>query len=223
MPDSPSPPAPARARLSAEDRRRQLVGIGLRMLTERPIHDLSIDEIAAEAGISRGLLFHYFATKRDFYVAVVRAAARRILRAARPDAEASRAVQLTQSLDGYLGFLERRREPYLALLRGSAGGADYVSEIYEEIRGDFVARAAASLGALETTPRTELALRGWFSFVEDTALAWAKEPTVPRAELVLILARALPALVTTAEPGLAADLSPELLAHLGLDGSRGAP
>ncbi|MCZ7414048.1 MULTISPECIES: TetR/AcrR family transcriptional regulator [unclassified Streptomyces] len=218
MPASPSRPVSARARLSAEDRRRQLVGIGLRMLTERPIHELSIDEIAAQAGISRGLLFHYFATKRDFYVAVVRAAARRILRAARPDPEAPLAEQLTQSLDGYLGFLERRREPYVALLRGSAGGADYVVEIYEEIRGAFVERAAAALGPVSRTPRTELVLRGWFSFVEDTALAWARERPMPREDVVLLLAQALPALVTTAEPGIRTELPAELVTHLGLHG-----
>src|SRR4051812_41198050 len=67
-----------RRRLSAEDRRKQLVGIGLMMLRTQPIHELSIDAVAAEAGISRGLLFHYFPTKRDFYVEVMSAAGRRL-------------------------------------------------------------------------------------------------------------------------------------------------
>ena len=69
-----------RTRLTHSDRRRQLVGIGLAKLVDKPMWDLSIDEVAAEAGISRGLLFHYFPTKRDFYVACIQAAGRRILR-----------------------------------------------------------------------------------------------------------------------------------------------
>ncbi|MQA26173.1 MAG: TetR family transcriptional regulator, partial [Micromonosporaceae bacterium] len=71
----PVPPTRGRRRMPADDRRRQLVGLGLQMLTEVPIQDLSVDKVAAAAGISRGLLFHYFPTKRDFYIAVVRAAA----------------------------------------------------------------------------------------------------------------------------------------------------
>ncbi|WP_090969740.1 TetR/AcrR family transcriptional regulator [Nocardioides exalbidus] len=77
--------APVRRRLSAQERRRQLVGIGLSKIVEKPIQDLSMDDIAAEAGISRGLLFHYFPTKTDFYLACIAAAGRRMLRTTAPD------------------------------------------------------------------------------------------------------------------------------------------
>ena len=79
--------APRRTRLCPDDRRRQLVGIGLAKLVATPIQDLSVDEIAAEAGISRGLLFHYFPTKTDFYLACIAAAGRRMLRTTAPDPE----------------------------------------------------------------------------------------------------------------------------------------
>ncbi len=71
-------------RFTADDRRKQLIRIGLMMLRTRPIHELSIDDVAGEAGISRGLLFHYFPSKRDFYVAVISAAGRRLLRVTKP-------------------------------------------------------------------------------------------------------------------------------------------
>src|SRR5438552_2680868 len=78
--------ATGRVRMTPEDRRRQLVGIGLRKFVERPVQELSLDEVAAEAGVSRGLLFHYFPTKTDYHRAVVEAAPRRARRAlhARP-------------------------------------------------------------------------------------------------------------------------------------------
>ena len=82
-----APTEPVRRRLSADDRRRQLVGIGLAKIVETPIQDLSLDEVAAEAGISRGLLFHYFPTKTDFYLACISAAGRRMLRTTAPDEE----------------------------------------------------------------------------------------------------------------------------------------
>ena len=174
------------ARLSADDRRKQLIGIGLRQLTERPIHELSLDEIAAEAGISRGLLFHYFPTKRDYYAAVVQAAANRLLRQTEPDPAAPPAEQLAQTLDAYVTFVQRRREPYLALFRGAAGGADYVVEIYERTRRVFVDRARSALGH-PRDPRVDLMLHGWFGFVEDTVLAWTGHPTIPREDLLELL------------------------------------
>lgn len=177
-------------RLAAADRRRQLIGIGLAKLIDQPIHELSLDEIAAEAGISRGLLFHYFPTKRDYYVAVVQAAARRLLRQTEPDPDAAPAEQLTQTLDAYVSFVERRREPYLALFRGAAGGADYVIEIYERTRAVFVDRARRALDRAPD-PRTELVLHGWFGFVEDVVLAWTAEPTLTRAELLVLLRESL--------------------------------
>ncbi|SRR6266508_8436 len=191
-------PVPRTRRLTADDRRRQLVGLGLRMLTEVPIHELSIDRVAAEAGISRGLLFHYFPTKRDFYVAVVRAAARRMLRACAPDPDAAPDEQLTQMLGGYVDFLTRRRGPYVALFRGSAGGADYVREIYEQTREVFTARALSALGLTDPPPLVALAVRGWFCFVEDAALAWAVEQPVDRDTFIQMLVRSLHALVDTA-------------------------
>ncbi|WP_420713698.1 TetR/AcrR family transcriptional regulator, partial [Streptomyces sp. WM4235] len=54
--------AQPRVRLRPEERRGQLINIGLRLLVTRPIHEMSIDEVAAGVGISRGLLFHYFPT-----------------------------------------------------------------------------------------------------------------------------------------------------------------
>ena len=64
--------AARRARLSTDARREQLVALGVEIFSERPFDDVSIDDIAAAAGISKGLLYHYFPSKRDFYVAVVR-------------------------------------------------------------------------------------------------------------------------------------------------------
>ena len=40
----PAPPQARRVRLTADDRRRQLLGIGLSKLVEKPIQDLSIDD-----------------------------------------------------------------------------------------------------------------------------------------------------------------------------------
>jgi len=172
------------------------------MLTKRPIHELSLDEVAAEAGVSRGLLFRYFPTKTDFHKAVVGAAARRLLRATEPDADAAPADQLRQTLDAYVGYLERRGDLYIALVRGAGGGADYMVEIYEHTRDVMTQRLTAALGPIERTPALDLVIRGWFSFVEATSLAWRQEKTISRDELLTLLVKTLSSIVSAVRPDL---------------------
>ena len=47
----------------------------MELFSTRAYEEIWVEEIAERAGVSRGLLYHHFPTKRDFYVAVTRAAA----------------------------------------------------------------------------------------------------------------------------------------------------
>ena len=60
-----------RRRLSTDERREQLLAAGAELLGRRPYDEVSIEEIAAAAGVSKGLLYHYFPTKKDFVVAAL--------------------------------------------------------------------------------------------------------------------------------------------------------
>ena len=138
--------ATARVRMTPEDRRRQLVGIGLRKFVERPVQELSLDEVAAEAGVSRGLLFHYFPTKTDYHRAVVEAARRRVGRNVSPDAGVVGEAAVRQVVERFLDQVARRRASYVALVLGQApiaraAGDDPVETVREHVAG-VVARAA---------------------------------------------------------------------------------
>ncbi len=74
-----------RIRLSPDVRREQLLDLGVRMLATRTLDELSVDVLSEEAGISRGLLFHYFKNKQDFHRAVVQRAADELLARTQPD------------------------------------------------------------------------------------------------------------------------------------------
>src|SRR4051794_34416347 len=78
---------PARTRLEVDERRAQLLELGLGLFSARPYDDVAIEDLAAAAGISKGLLYHYFPTKRDFYAAAIGEAARRLLDATIPREE----------------------------------------------------------------------------------------------------------------------------------------
>jgi AcrR family transcriptional regulator len=198
-------------RLSADERRRQLIGIGLRLLTTTPIHELSVDAVAAEAGISRSLLFHYFPSKRDFYAAVVRAACRRMLRAVDAVIEADpRPVHGV--VDGLLTFVERRREPYVAFVRGAAGGDAWLLEIYDEVRNGLVDRTLAALAADRrddargtspvdvANPLLLMTVRGWLALAEEMILEWTAGGGLDRDRLVDLLVEALHRVVRLLPP-----------------------
>src|SRR5512135_3525874 len=95
-------PKPARARLDVDERRAQLLALGLELFSERAYDAISIDEIALAAGISKGLLYHYFPTKRDFYAAAIREASRQLLDCTRPDASAPPIERVYRVIDAYL-------------------------------------------------------------------------------------------------------------------------
>jgi len=170
-------PHRAKPRLSAEDRRRQLIGIGLAKLTEKPLHQVSVDEVAVAAGISRGLLFHYFPTKTDFYRAVVEAAVRRVLRNSAPDETRPAGEQLAEMVTGFTQQVDRRRESYISFARGASGGDLLVVEVYDRMREEMTARVMRSL-SLDAGARN--VVHAWWAYVEDHVIEWSGQPAARR-------------------------------------------
>ena len=191
-----APAEPGRSRRSADDRRAQLVAIGLELLPTTPVQELTIDEVARRAGISRSLLFHYFATKRDYYTAVTRAAARALEEHLVAGSGTGTAEQVPGMLDRYVGWVETYRESHLAFVRGAAGGDPWVAEIYEETRERLVDVALQALGLPDDVRRRQL-VRSWFAFTEDLVGQWTREPAMTRDELLALLRDVLDRLTAT--------------------------
>ena len=189
-----------RTRLSPDDRRRQLLGIGLRMLVDKPIQDLSLDAVASEAGISRSLLFHYFPTKTDYYDAVIGAAVRRVLRNITPDEGIDRDAAARHFVERFFAQIERRRTFYLALVFGN-GTLSLGSEGVDSLRMTAARRVVDALGQDDAVLP---AVHGWIAYVEDRALQWSGQPKAERATLdaeVERCARAFHALVEIERSG----------------------
>ena len=170
-------------RRSAGDRRAQLVEIGLELLPTTPVQELTIDEVARRAGISRSLLFHYFPSKRDYYTAVTEAAAA-LLRAhvvPRPDSPAE--GRLRGMLDRFVGWVETYRDSYVAFVRGAAGGDPWVADVHARTREELVDVALTAV-SLPDGPRQRQLVRAWFAFTEDLVVQWTREPTMGREELL---------------------------------------
>lgn len=192
-----------RTRLDRDARRAQLVQLGLEMLSTRPLDKVAIDDIAAEAGISRGLLFHYFPTKRDFHRAVAEAAARDLLRRTAPDLSLPPKAALRHSIEAYVDHVTENRDAYIAFIRGSGGGDAGLGEVSDDARAAFTARVLAGLGAAQASDRLRAAVRGWVGFTEEVTVDWLSRGGLDRDELVALIGDALGALVKMAsgDPG----------------------
>jgi AcrR family transcriptional regulator len=188
-------PEHPRLRRTAGDRRAQLVQIGLELLPTTPVQELTIDEVARRAGISRSLLFHYFATKREYYTAVTRAAADLLWEHLLPAPGTPPEQQVTGMLDRYVGWVETFRESHLAFVRGAGGGDPWVSEVYEDTRARLVEVALTALELPDDALRRQLVL-AWFAFTEDLVGQWVQEPTMSRDDLLALLRDVLDRLTT---------------------------
>lgn len=172
-----------RSRMSGDDRRRQLIDVGWKLLQSRPIHEMALDEVAAEAGISRTLLFHYFPTKGDFYAAVVEAAGERMLQPVRVAPDATPVERVRTLIEGFVRLVERNRVAYASLVRGAGGGDVRVVDAMARVRDALVPRWLAAAGREDAGPLAQLILRGWLVGMEETVLAWDAR-TVGREELI---------------------------------------
>jgi len=60
-----------RTRLDPAERRRQILKVAIETFREEPYSEVSLDDLATQAGVTRGLLHHYFGSKRALYLAVL--------------------------------------------------------------------------------------------------------------------------------------------------------
>lgn len=196
LPSKPSSkraaPAPAAAlesprRLGVDARRAQLIALGRRLFVEHPYDVLSIDDIAKAAGISKGLLYHYFPSKRDFYVATVKDAATQLLVNTAAGPELSPHEQATHRIERYLDFVEENGGAFVSLMRGGVGHDPEVASVVDGTRDALVTRILTDIGVGDR-PRFRLVLRGWIGLVESASIEWLQQrERTPREVLIAFL------------------------------------
>ncbi|WP_084760099.1 TetR/AcrR family transcriptional regulator [Nocardia mangyaensis] len=196
-----------RVRLSPEERRLQLITLGAEMLADRSLEEVSVDDIAKQAGISRGLLFHYFASKQEFHEAIARHVSTEFFTAIMPNRDLSLFDMLRDSIERFVDYATEHSASYRSVLRGPASVTPDMADYVNETRGAIADLIVSELPLPPEDPdlaRLTLAIRGWIAFVEETILTWMVEKPIGREDLVDLLVESLPALA----------LSPALIAAL---------
>jgi len=190
---------PRAPRMSVEARRAQLIEVGQQVFSERAYDDVSTDELSQLAGISKGLLYHYFGNKRGFYVATIRAVAEEFAAAVSPTPEGDVAAAMLETLSSFLDFIEARPTLYRALIRGGVGADSEVEAIVEGLRRLEATRVLERVGVTDPDPVLWLKVYGWVGFAEAASLGWLEqtaasgERLVSREVLIGLLVEALAA------------------------------
>ena len=179
---------PAYTRLANDERRRRLLELGERLFTEHAYGEISMARIAQEAGISKALLYHYFPSKRDYFVATLGRGAEEIRARIEPDPDLPPEEALMTSLDAYLAWIEEHADGYAKLVQGATTDPD-VREIVDTVREATAQRILEGLGA--GTPAAGAAVRGWLWFVDGVCLEWVTRGGMERTEVRDLLAGTL--------------------------------
>ena len=191
-----------RVRLSTDERRHRLLKLGIKLFCSRSYDDISIDGIAEMAGISKGLLYHYFHSKRRFYVETVRAISLELRAVSAPDPSLPPEPRLRASIDAHLRYVERHPGIYATLHRGGTSIAPEAERVLEDHRAVvmswFLESLALTRGVAEPGPALRTALRAWITMVEGASHEWIARRELTRQALVELLMTSLGTLLTKA-------------------------
>jgi AcrR family transcriptional regulator len=194
-----------RRRLSADERRQQLVDVGGELLVSVPLEEVTMQQVAEVAGVSRTLVFHYFPTVRALHLACLERAAADLLESmfdaamADPDGNFIRG-----GLDAFIDYICQQPNTFLAMV-GYAGTDPEFGKIFDAVRDQIVDIGVAGetlaingKASPEQTPADSaeidalgrLMLHGWVAMAEAVVIRWLRGAEVGRevfaAELVAL-------------------------------------
>ncbi|MEV0302563.1 TetR/AcrR family transcriptional regulator [Streptomyces prasinus] len=188
-----------RRRMGVEERRQQLIGVALELFSRRSPDDVSIDEIASAAGISRPLVYHYFPGKLSLYEAALSRAADDLASRFVEPREGPLGARLVRVMGRYFDFVDEHGPGFSALMRGGpAVGSSTTNALIDSVRQAAYEQILSHMGAVDPPARLELVVRSWISLAESTALLWLDGRRVPRAGLETQLVQDFAALCAVA-------------------------
>jgi len=186
-----------RRRMGVEERRQQLIGVALELFSRRSPDEVSIDEIASAAGISRPLVYHYFPGKLSLYEAALQRASDDLAGRFVEPREGPLGARLLRVMRRFFDFVDDHGPGFAALMRGgpavpadgvrSMGSISTTNALVDGVRQAAYLQILSHLKVENPPARLELVVRSWISLVESTALIWLDGRRIPRGELELQL------------------------------------
>jgi AcrR family transcriptional regulator len=181
--------------MPVDERRQQLLELSTELFARHSFAELSMARIAKEAGISKALLYHYFPSKRDLFVAALAQAAEEVSRRTEPDPSLPPGQALAASLDAFLAWVEENGLAYRKLIE-SAGSVPEVGALIADVRDRTSARVLEGIGA--DSPQARAAVRAWLWFMDGAILDWLEHRDLDRDQLSGLLLGTLAGALTAA-------------------------
>ncbi|WP_328668293.1 TetR/AcrR family transcriptional regulator [Streptomyces sp. NBC_00322] len=180
---SPAPATRAYRRLSVEERRRQLLAAALTLFAHQPPDEISLDDVAEAAGVSRPLVYRYFpGGKQQLYETALRSAADQLELCFTEPPTGPPTERVARVLDRYLVFVDEHDAGFSALLRGgSVAETSRTTAIVDEVRRAAAEQILVHIGADRPGPRLRMMVRTWIAAVEAASLIWLDEGKQPSA------------------------------------------
>jgi AcrR family transcriptional regulator len=200
-------PAPRWQRLEHDQRRAQILTCARRLFSERNYDAVSTTDIAREAGVARGLLHHYFGTKRELYLEVVRSLMRMPSNPVPLQAPGhGLEVVIEQSVERWLVMLERNRETWLAAIASRGLSRDPELEaILEEAReqaADRLIEALQTYEAAQAPDELRATVRAYSGFAEAASVEWLLRERLTRTEIKALLIQGFLSIVRDVLPAV---------------------
>jgi len=187
-------PAPRRQRLGHDERREQILVCARRLFSERVYSAVSTSDIAAEAGVARGLLHHYFGGKRDLYLEVVRSmvsAPASPMPGVNALAGASVKEAVAEGADRWLTMIERNRGTWLAAHGAQGLGRDpEVEAILDEAReraADGLIAAVRPGDPATAPPELRATVVAYSGFAEAASIEWLERGRLTRDQVKALI------------------------------------
>jgi AcrR family transcriptional regulator len=221
---SPAGSTPARARGTERSaaRRAELIAIGRKLFADTSYDALSMDDIARQAHVAKGLIYYYFRSKRGYYLAIVEDSVADLVTLAAGGLELPAVDRVHRTIDGYLRYAEHNQAAYRTIVSGGVGFDTEVQAIRDGVREAIVATMAeGAYGRTAITPLARMGLLSWVCGVEGATLDWIARPELSRDRMRELLVRTLGGALRAIEEMDPAHPAPALARRDGWPGARG--
>ena len=167
---------PKYSRLDPGQRREQILDAANKLFAERAYDEITVEDIASSAGVTRGLVHHYFGGRKEVYIGLLeRLGAQREERLLPPVGRSARA-RVADSVSRWLDWTETNRTIWLATM---GRGEDIADAEVRQVVVDLVRRAVALLAAhhadiAEDSPRLRYALECWTGLNRAATRRWLR-------------------------------------------------
>lgn len=190
-------------RLEHDERRAQILATARKLFSQRPYAEVSTTELASAAGVTRGLLHHYFGSKRELYLEAVRSMVQGPMTGLGATALRSGSAW-EDSVDAWMDLVAANRDIWLAAVGAGETGRDRaLHEILEEARESTAMQVLRVLGlADDPSPQLRALVRGFARFAEEVTREWLERGRLSRPQARVLLCGALPLMIDDLLPAV---------------------